>query len=126
MREIHLDTNFLVAVATHSASEDALLRGWLGQQLSVRTSTVAWAEFLCGPLTPDARASVLGIVGEPIPLTADHASRAADLFSATGRRRGSLNDCLIAAIALQSGAELATSDATHFRRFVTLGLEIAG
>ncbi len=86
---------------------------------------MAWAEFLCGPLLPDAGSSVRGMVGEPIPLTAQHASRAAELFNATGRRRGSLNDCMIAAIAMLAGAELATNDATHFRRFVPLGLEIA-
>lgn len=125
MPEIHLDTNVLIGVATHSVSEDVVLRRWLGQRLSVRTSTVAWAEFLCGPLPPDAGSSVRGMVGEPIPLTAEDASRAAELFNATGRRRGSLNDCMIAAIAMHAGAALATNDGTHFRRFVAFGLKIA-
>ena len=125
MREIHLDTNILIGIATHLASEDVLLRRWLAQGLSVRASTVAWAEFLCGPVPPDSVPSVGAIVGEPIPLTARDASRAAELFNATGRRRGSLNDCMIAAIAMHAGAALATNDVTHFGRFAALGLKIA-
>ena len=125
MREVHLDTNVLIGVAKHSVPEDTRVRSWLGQRVSVRTSTVAWAEFLCGPLPADAGPSVRVVVGDPIQLTADDASRAAELFNATGRRRGSLNDCMIAAFAMRAGAELATNDASHFRQFVALGLKIA-
>ena len=125
MREIHLDTNFLIGVSQHSLSEDKLLRRWLNQRLSVRTSTVAWAEFLCGPLHTDAASSVRGLIGEPIPLTEEDARRAAELFNATGRRRGSLNDCMIGAIVMRSEAALATNDTAHFTHFVSLGLKIA-
>ena len=126
MREIHLDTNFLIGVAKHSLPEDTRLRRWLRDRIAIRTSTVAWAEFLCGPLLPEAASSVRAMVGEPIPLTEEDASRAAKLFNATGRRRGSLNDCMIAAIAMRSAAGLATNDSAHFTRYVSLGLAIAG
>jgi predicted nucleic acid-binding protein len=63
-------------------------------------------------------------VGEPLPFTAVEAERAATLFNETGRRRGSLVNCMIAAMAIEAGDRLATSNADDFARFVRLGLEI--
>jgi predicted nucleic acid-binding protein len=54
-------------------------------------------------------------VGEALPVTADHARRAADIFNAQGRRRGTLIDCLIAATAIVEDAELATANPGDFR-----------
>ncbi len=122
---IHLDTNFLVGLAHNSFREDGLLRRWLADGRPLGTSAVAWVEFLCGPLQPGAEPKVRSLVGEPEPFTSDDATRAAELFNATGRRRGSLTDCMIAAVALRFDAAVATSDAAHFSRFVSLGLKIA-
>ena len=122
---IHLDTNFLIGLSQHSFLEDGLLRRWLGERRPLGTSSVAWAEFLCGPLQPGAALKVRSLLGDPVPFTADDAARAAELFNATWRRRGSLNDCMIAAVALRAEASLATRDVDDFARFATFGLRMA-
>jgi predicted nucleic acid-binding protein len=58
-------------------------------------------------------------------LTREIAERAAALFHTTGRRRGSLGDCLIAATALAANARLATENPADFERFRTAGLMLA-
>lgn len=122
---IHLDTNFLVGLSQHSYVEDGLFRRWLAERRPIGTSSVAWAEFLCGPLQPGAVLKLRSLVGDPEPFTADDATRAAELFNATGRRRGSLNDCMIAAVALRMEASLATRDVEDFARFATFGIRMA-
>ena len=122
---IHLDTNFLVGLSQHALSGDALLRRWLNEGRAVGTSSVAWAEFLCGPLAAGAASAVQSVVGNPVPFTVEDAARAAELFNASGRRRGSLSDCMIAAVALRSKASLATRDVDHFAGFAEFGLHIA-
>jgi len=121
---IHLDTGFLIRALLRGSAEDARLRGWLLERMPVRVSALAWAEFLCGPLDAEQRALAEHLVGEPIPLLAQDASAAARLFNDTGRRRGSLTDCLIAATALRAGAALATTNARDFRRLQAFGLRL--
>jgi predicted nucleic acid-binding protein len=53
------------------------------------------------------------------------AERAAHLFNDTGRRRGSLLDCLVAAAAIAAGAELATANPRAVERFRGAGLDLA-
>lgn len=83
------------------------------------------AEFLCGPLNPDQGPLAAALFPRPELFTPDDAARAADLFNATGCRRGSLLDCMIAATALRAGAALATENPDDFRRFEPLGLRLA-
>jgi predicted nucleic acid-binding protein len=64
------------------------------------------------------------LFGEPAALGAIDATLAAHLFNATGRRRGSLADCMISAIAMNAGAALATTNVADFERFVSHGLTI--
>jgi predicted nucleic acid-binding protein len=61
---------------------------------------------------------------EPEPFVAGDALVAARLFNLGGRGRGSLMDCMIAAVAIRVGAELATPNTTDFRRFVAAGLTL--
>ena len=77
------------------------------------------------PLVAGRRRCGRRVAPQPGPLLPADAARAAALFNATGRRRGSLADCLIAATCLQLGASLATDNVDHFRRFEPMGLRLA-
>jgi predicted nucleic acid-binding protein len=123
-----LDTNFLIGALTPGTPQDRQLRQWLTAGEAVRISVIVWFEFLCGPaagVTPDQVRLAAGVVGEPEALSGADASRGAELFNATGRRRGSFADCLIAATALRLGATVATANVDDFRRFAPMGLQIA-
>jgi len=65
------------------------------------------------------------VIGQRRNFTSEHAEIAARLFNDTGRRRGSLIDCMIGAMALADDASIATANAVDFRRFATSGLELA-
>jgi predicted nucleic acid-binding protein len=50
---------------------------------------------------------------------------AAQLFNHTGRRSRTLADCMIAAVAIRCGVQLATANTADFQPFVTHGLVLA-
>ncbi|MEA2625507.1 MAG: hypothetical protein QOD06_1552 [Candidatus Binatota bacterium] len=122
---IHLDTSFLIGSLQPGSSEDARLRTWLRNHEPVGISTIAWTEFLCGPVDQEQQALAAGIVGQPEAFLVEDSERAAELFNAGGRRRGTLIDCMIAAVALRADAALATMDVDGFRRLGSAGLRIA-
>ena len=79
---------------------------------------------MCGPISP-AQANKAAVIAQVIePLAKTDAERGAELFNVSGRRRGSLADYLIAAVALQRGAPLATDNVSDFRAFTALGLVV--
>lgn len=121
---IHLDTSFLIRALNVGTPEDRKLREWVGAGETLSVSTVAWAEFLCGPLDESEIALADQIVGQRSDFTPDQAAIAARLFNESGRRRGSLIDCVIAAAALADGAPIATRNAADFRRFQDFGLKV--
>ena len=88
-------------------------------------STLAWGEFLCGPLDDVAQALAQRVVPRHLPIRTEEATEAARLFNLGGRRRRSFPDCIIAATALLAGAELATSNESDFRSFEEAGLLFA-
>lgn len=122
---IHLDTSFLIRSLAPGSHEDAVLRRWLRTGESLAVGAIGWTEFLCGPVASAAVEAALELVGDPAPYGAGEATLAARIFNETGRRRGSLVDCMIAASAIAVDATLATSDLTHFRRLEPLGLRLA-
>jgi predicted nucleic acid-binding protein len=118
---IHLDTSFLIRALAPGAPEDRTLRRWLRDGEALVMSAVAWAEFRCGPL-PARDAGLAARLVEVAALTPEDAVLAAELFNASGRRRGSLLDCMVAAAACRAGAPLATANPVDFRRFAASGL----
>lgn len=121
---VHLDTSFLINALVPGTWEDRRIRRWLRQDTTIAVSSVAWAEFLCGPVSVEDRQRARTVVGLPLPLGVEEAARAAELFNMGGRRRGTLPDALIAAAALAAGAVLATSNAADFGRFERAGLTV--
>jgi len=122
---IHLDTSFLIRGLTRGSSENRALKRWLSAGTTIAMSSVAWTEFLCGPLSEDERELASQVVNERPEFTEEDATIAADLFNQSGRRRSSLTDCMIAAVALRQGAALATANRRGFQRFKSLGIELA-
>lgn len=122
---IHLDTSFLIRSLATGTPQDRHLRAWLARGEPLGMSAVAWAEFLCGPVEPAELDLVTRVVSERVPFGEGEAALAAQLFDGSGRRRGSLADCMIAATAIRAGATLATENARDFRRFAGAGLTLA-
>lgn len=123
---IHLDTSFLIRALLRGSPEDVKLRRWLRARTEVGMSSIAWTEFLCGPVETSEVDLAAHILQNRAPFVDEDAVVAARLFNLSGRRRGSLIDCMIAAIALRVGASLATSNPEDFRRFEPAGLEVVG
>jgi predicted nucleic acid-binding protein len=131
---IHLDTNVLIEALVPGSEADRALRHWLLAGQSVGISSIAWAEFLCGapaqqrePSARRERERSLGraaerLIGRPAGFDGEAASLAAELFNSSGRRRGSLGDCMVAAVALRSGAALATRNHRDFVVLKSAGL----
>jgi len=87
-------------------------------------SAIAWVEFLCGPVDGHQLGLASQIITERTDFSEDHAVIASRLFNESGRRRGTLIDCMIAATAAASDAQPATENVTDFLRFQRSGLQI--
>jgi predicted nucleic acid-binding protein len=123
---LHLDTNYLIFGLDPAHPAHKRLRAWLAAGETLAISAMAWAEFRCGPLTPEVLAAWEALIaGRVVPLDRAIAERASDLFNLTGRRTRSLPDCLVAATAMRSGARLATLNRADFAPMVKLGLVLA-
>lgn len=122
---IHLDTNFLIDALVSGSAEELRLVGWLSAGKTLAISTVAWGEFLCGPLPSAAEALARQLLPDAANLERTDAETAAALFNATGRRSKSYADCCIAAVAIRSKAALATSNRADFLPMVPHGLVVA-
>jgi predicted nucleic acid-binding protein len=123
---IHLDANFLIRAADRNSPVEMTLQNWLQQGETLATSSIAWAEFLNGPVRLDQVEKMDDLIEERIiPFGRIEAQIAAALFNQTGRKRGSRPDCSIAATAIGSKAPLATFNRQDFTAFVPLGLRLA-
>jgi predicted nucleic acid-binding protein len=119
---IHFDTNFLIQIIVAGSPANQQFRTWASAGENFNASSIAWAEFLCGPLDATAESIARQIFPNPEPFLAADAALAASLFNQTGRRSRSLADCMIAAVAIRCGAKLATINAADFQPFVRHGL----
>lgn len=122
---IHLDTSFLIRALAAGTPEDLRIRQWLAAGEPLGISSLAWCEFLCGPLDSAQAALAARLLSTLESFEPEDARTAASLFNQTGRRRGTLVDCMIAATAMRRGAPVATSNTADFRRYEPLGLRLA-
>jgi predicted nucleic acid-binding protein len=121
---IVLDTSFLIRALAPGSAQDARLREWLRADEELGMSAIAWAELLCGPIEREQIDLAARVVPRRFAFGEEDATVATRLFNDTGRRRGSLTDCMIAATALRIDAPLATENPADFRRFAAAGLRI--
>ena len=123
---IHLDTSFLIRALIRGTPEDRSLRRWITNSEQLAISAIAWAEFQCGPLTSAELAIVGAMISNHPAFTKDNAETSARLFNESGRRRGSMIDCMIATAALADDAPVATANPDDFERLQSFGVAIAG
>jgi predicted nucleic acid-binding protein len=121
---IHLDASFLIRALAGGTPQDRKLRAWLAAGETLGMSAVAWAEFLCGPVEAADLELVGRVVHDRVTFGEPEAALAAHLFNESGRHRGSLADCMIAASAIRAGVPLATENPEDFRRFAGTGLRL--
>lgn len=122
---IHLDTSFLIRALATGTREDERLRTWVAAGEAIAMSSIGWAELLCGPLSSADLALARLFIDRCVDFNQEHAVLAARLFNESGRRRSTLADCMIAAVALCDDAPIATANVAGFERFAAAGLTIA-
>jgi predicted nucleic acid-binding protein len=123
---IHLDANYLIRGNQNGTREDADLIRWLAADEILAASSIAWMEFVSGPVSDAVIESIRHAIGDRIvAFTEAEAELAAQLFNVTGRRRSMRYDCMIAAASINAGAELATANQVDFSQFVPHGLKHA-
>lgn len=122
---VHLDTNFLIDALVPGSPQEAQLVGWLAAGEPIGMSSLAWGEFLCGPLSPSAETLARRLLTQAVSLERSDAEKASSLFNLTGRRAKSYADCCIAAVAIRAQAGLATSNRRDFAPMVPHGLLLA-
>jgi len=122
---IMLDTNFLIALDQLGSPAEVRVRGWLTSGERVGVCSIVWAEYLCGPLSPEKIRAADALLRWKEPFLPADAPMAAHLFNGAGRRRGTLVDCMIAAVAIRCRAHLATLNRADFAAFAVHGLELA-
>ena len=122
---IHLDTNLLVDLATLGSPHIAVVRGWVMSGRKLTCSAIAWSEFCNGPHTKQQKDAVFAVLEKRVvDFSVEMAEQASKLFHYTGRKRGSHADCMIAAVAMVKGQEVATRNIRDFERFVPYGLKL--
>jgi predicted nucleic acid-binding protein len=123
---ILLDTNYLIRMLVAGTAEAQRMHAWLENDTEFCTSSVAWYEFVCGPVDAEGVSLVQAILADRIlPFSADQGSEAARLFNAVGRQRRLRVDAMIAACAIVANAELATGNTADFTVFCPHGLRLA-
>lgn len=122
-----VDTGIMIRGVWRSTAEHQALERMLNEREELFASAIAWAEFTCGKNAvrgPQEVAHVRSLLSEVVPASEEEADLAAELYNQTGRRKGTLPDCMIAATAILRKEPLLTID-EGFKVFEALGLELA-
>jgi predicted nucleic acid-binding protein len=121
---ICLDTNFLIGMLVPDSREFDQVIEWTQSGDPLVTSSVAWYEFLCGPVSAHHIATIRPVLREVVAFDELHAAEAAHLFNSSGRSRQRRVDAMIAATALILDAKLATNNRSDFQVFTRYGLRL--
>lgn len=125
MQQVLLDTNALIALSDPEHKLFQLTEGAIRSGAQAMTCSIAWHEYVRGPLLEKDRERALRVIENRIlAFEREDAETAATLFNASGRRRGSTADCLIASVAIRLQADLLTWNLEDFRPYVSSGLRL--
>ena len=123
---IHLDTNFIIGLVSPVSPLKSRLSVWLNAGEKLATSSIAWSEFLTGPVSQqEVRDAATMIEGRIIVFGVREAELAANLYNRTERKRVTRTDCFVAATAIRARSSLATLNQKDFAPFVAAGLHLA-
>ena len=122
---ICLDTNYLILGLVEGSQEMSDLIAWSRAGEELVAPSVAWYEFLCGPVTQPQIDTMRAFLRNIIEFDEAQAAQAARLFNATGRNRRRRVDAMIAGMAVALGASLATNNRSDFDAFVNHGLTLS-
>lgn len=123
---IHLDTNYIIGLVTKDSRLRPTLEEWLRNREIFAVSSIAWSEFVTGPVTPQQVHDASTILqGRILSFGEVEAIIAARLYNQAGRKRALRLDSFIAAVAISSSAPLATENQKDFLPFVSGGLSLA-
>jgi predicted nucleic acid-binding protein len=91
---IQLDTNYLIGLLAVPSPFQSQLLGWFNAGEKFAISSIAWSEFLGGPVTQhEIRDAVIILEERIIAFGIIEAEIAAKIYNQTGRRRGTRDDC---------------------------------
>lgn len=121
---ISLDTNYLILGLQKDSSESKQLVRWYQAGEVLVTPMPAWYEFLCGPVNEPQVATMRAFLNEVIPFGERQATKAAELFAVSGRKRSLKIDIMIAATSILADAPLATNNKADFRALKKHGLTL--
>ena len=113
-----------MAVLRRQPEADQALKRWIGEGEQIEMSSVAWSEFLCGPVSAEQLHRARAFVSHVEPFTISDAALAAELFNVTGRRSRTPGNCMIAASAIRRDSAVATFDRSGFARFTAFQLRL--
>jgi predicted nucleic acid-binding protein len=120
---ICLDTNYLIRMLISETLESKRVKKWLKKGEQLTTSSIAWYEFLCGPVGEAEIQTVRACLqGGIVAFEEAQINEAARLFNVTGRARRLRIDAMIAACAVTANIPLATDNNEDFCAFVKHGL----
>jgi predicted nucleic acid-binding protein len=120
-----LDTNAMIALGDPTHPLFTSLETAVSSGASCATCSIAWHEYVRGPLSETDHQRTGWILENRIyGLDKEDAEIAAILFNRTGRKRSSTSDCLIAASALRRNMQLVTLNVSDFEPFTPLGLQL--
>jgi predicted nucleic acid-binding protein len=124
VRQVHLDTDFLVKAVSTGGKERSKLLRLVGKDTPVGMSVVAWYEFARGPRTPEqlALASLVLEEDDLVAFDAAVVQTAAETFRRLGSPRRRANDIAIGTTAAAQGAILWTLNCDDFAGIPNLEL----